>query len=385
MYGFWIVAVLGCRPAGDGADEVSWALQTESQDTAGVVTTSGTSSVTSPSSTRTESEDTSSTPGPGTSTTPTTDGWPTIEVVGRELRVNGAPFHIKGVNWNPTPIGLWNEPDFTGTVEEDAALMAEAGINVVRTYQAITDHGVLDTLWGHGIYVINDVYGYGGDPVERAVERVQAVKGHPAILMWSVGNEWNYNNLYMYGSWSWSDTLDRVEEVAQLVKAEDATRPVASIYGEGMDASTLSRLDEVDIWGLNIYRFDGFYGLFEEWSSLTETAMFVAEYGADAYNAVEGAEDQASQAIGTERLTQEILDASIRGGSGVCSGGVIFEFSDEWWKDDGGAWDVQDVGGLAPGGGPFPDAVFNEEWWGLVDIERNPREAFTTYAGMPVP
>ena len=77
------------------------------------------------------------------------------------------------------------------------------------------------------------------------------------------------------------------------------------------------------------------------------------------------------------------LAAEIAARPDACVGGIIFELADEWWKDQAGAPDVHDVGGIAPGSGPPPDDVFNEEWWGLVDVNRTPRLAYYAYAATP--
>jgi hypothetical protein len=116
--------------------------------------------------------------------------------------------------------------------------------------------------------------------------------------------------------------------------------------------------------------------------------MFLSEYGADAYNATIDDYDPESQAMATRALTQEIADHSVAlSPEGVTIGGTLFEWSDEWWKDTAGTNDVQDVGGIAPGGGPYPDQTFNEEWWGLVSVERVPRAAYDAlgevFAGLP--
>ena len=174
-----------------------------------------------------------------------------------------------------------------------------------------------------------------------------------------------------------------VREVVELVKRTDPSRPVATVYGEVPSADVLARLEQVDIWGLNVYRGLGFGDLFETFAARSEKPMFLGEYGADAYNANIDAEDQAAQAEATRVLTQLLVDESIVTG-GVCAGGVIFEWTDEWWKAPGDPG-VHDTGGSAPGGGPHPDGVFNEEWWGLLENDGTPREAYRAFSAIPVP
>jgi hypothetical protein len=168
-----------------------------------------------------------------------------------------------------------------------------------------------------------------------------------------------------------------LNEVARLIKAEDPSHPVATIYGELPSADTIAALSNVDVWGINVYRGIGFGSMFEDWRTLSDKAMFVSEYGADAYNASSDAYDPDSQALAVAALARELHDnATALHDSGVTLGGTVFELADEWWKDPSGSPSQQDVGGSAPGGGPFPDGVFNEEWWGLVDMDRRPRPAY---------
>jgi len=307
------------------------------------------------------------------------------EVRGRQLLVKGVPVHLKGVCWNPVRKGGTHpkDLDFRGFVASDAELMSRAGINVIRTYEAITDSEVLDVLWSKRIFVFNTVYDWGGEPIKVVAERVNAVKNHPAILAWVVGNEWNYNGLYV--NLPFPQALNRVRAVVDLIKQNDGTHPVATVHGETPSAETLTQLSNVDIWGINRYSGISFGKLFEQWAKLSDLPFFLGEYGADAYDARRGVVDEEDQASAVEALTTQIVKASSVHKPGVCVGGFLFELADEWWKDGSGDPQAHDIGGVSPGGGPFPDFTFNEEWWGIVRMDGRLRKAFWRYASVATP
>mmetsp|Transcript_75715 Transcript_75715/g.234325 ORF Transcript_75715/g.234325 Transcript_75715/m.234325 type:complete len:387 (-) Transcript_75715:52-1212(-) len=313
-----------------------------------------------------------------------------VTIHGRMLLVDGVPVHLKGVNWNPVPKGKTHPEglDFAGSVERDAELMQRAGIDTIRTYESIRDRKVLDVLQRRGISVLNTVWSNADEPLHDIARRVAAVKDHPAILMWVVGNEWNYNGCYK--QLSHSACLSYIREAAILAKRHDPDRPVATVYGRLPKPEVLGQLSVIDVWGVNYYhglafRDEGLGGtgdLFLEWRRLSERPLFIGEYGADAWDSLRGREDGAAQARAVAALSQKIMDHSTLR-SGVCLGGFVFSFNDEWWKA-GNPW-VHDAVGFDWGGGPHPDFRYNEEWWGLVDVDRSPREAYYAYKDVKAP
>lgn len=304
---------------------------------------------------------------------------------GRRILVNGVPLHMKGVNWNPVPPGAVHPQGvaYRQYVDTDARLMAEAGVNVIRTYEALTDTGVLDILWAHNIQVLNTVYAGGNAPLTVIQGKVSSVMHHPAILMWVAGNEWNYN--FCYNSFTLNNCQGHLADVARSIKATDSQHPVATVYGEVPRPEVVSQMSDIDVWGINYYDGISFGDVFQRWAAVSSKPMFIGEYGADAYNSLINRVDENSQSEATRALTRELVDHSAVFNGGTCVGGLIFEFADEWWKDMEGSPSVQEVGGVAPGGGPYPDRVFNEEWWGLVDINRKPRQAYYAFADVAVP
>merc|ERR1712217_152978 len=127
-------------------------------------------------------------------------------------------------------------------------------------------------------------------------------------LMWTIGNEWNYNGLYAH--MSHAAATSRVAEVARIVKANDAAHPVASIYGGVPSEHTIQALGDIDIWALNIYEGLSFKSDLVTFAQRSGRPMFLGEYGADAYNAKVGREDQASQAKAAKVLTELIAGHS---------------------------------------------------------------------------
>jgi hypothetical protein len=297
-----------------------------------------------------------------------------VRLIEGGLFVDGQPFTIRGVCYNPVPRGATHPAgvDFPGLTPLDIPLLAAARVNVIRTYVPLTDVAVLDALYAAGIRVIDGIFVAGDSTTDSVLASASALEDHPAILMWSLGNEWNYNGLY--SGLSVADARARINEVAAALRGADPTHPIATVYGELPPADTIAAMPDIDVWGLNVYRGRGFGTLFADWGALSGKPLFVSEYGADAYDSTTGTYDPDSQALAVADLTRELRSAG-----GLVLGGTVFEWADVWWKVGGGSPSVQEVGGSAPGGGPYPDGTFNEEWWGLVDIDRSPRPAYASF------
>ena len=301
---------------------------------------------------------------------------PNVENNTRQIIVDGSPYFIEGICYHPVPKGE-TKRDF-GTLTEDLALMKEAGINTIRVYEPIQEEWVLDELDASGIKVIIGFgYNQGGvyDILSGTfIDYVNRYKDHPSILMWELGNEYNYHQEWFDGDIkNWYTAMN---DAAAIIHQNDLNHPVTTAHGELPDSLALAMSPNIDVWGMNVYRWDDPEKIFEEWAAISTKPMYLSEAGGDSYMTItkDGYEEGINERAQAD-ATKNILDDVYRYKE-INSGLTLFQFTDGLWK--AGNPDSQDPGGWAPNSSGVPyDGTPNEEYWGIVDIDRNKKEAFS--------
>ena len=300
---------------------------------------------------------------------------PKVWVEGGQLFTNAGPHFMYGVCYHPVPVGE-AERSFE-TLTQDLALMKDMGINTLRVYEPIASKEVLDEISAAGLSVIVGLgYNQGGVYDLQSgtyLDYVKQFKSHPAILLWELGNEYNFHPEWFGGSLDvWYETL---REAAAAIQAEDPNHPVSTAHGELPDQALIDDLTDIDLWGMNVYRWDVSYTAALDFAKRSDKPMYFSEIGADSFMSIaalgyEQGHNPRAQADATRNLLAPLLSDSV-----PCAGAALFSFTDGWWK--AGNTQAQDPGGMAPASSGVPyDSDANEEHWGLVDIHRTPKEAF---------
>ena len=298
-----------------------------------------------------------------------------VHTQGTKLFLNDNPYLIKGICYHPVPKG--EEKRSFETLEQDIALMVEAGINTIRVYEPIDDIAVLNQLNAAGIQLIVG-FGYNQNGVfdiasETVLDYVKKYKDHPAILFWELGNEYNYHPEWFGGDIAtWYKALN---STAAAIQALDKNHPVATAHGEIPTKEVLNANPNIDIWGVNVYRWDQPGSLIEEWEKRSDLPLYFSEAGADSFMAAE--KDSYNVGVNEDAqadATTVILD-QIFARKDLINGVTLFSFTDGWWK--AGNPNQQDQGGWAPFSTGVPyDGAPNEEYWGIVDIDRKKKKAY---------
>ncbi|MCL1972504.1 MAG: hypothetical protein FWG57_05895 [Endomicrobia bacterium] len=306
----------------------------------------------------------------------------------------------------------------------DFALMKEMGINTIRLYhyadlnktllrEGYEKYGFMYMMGNLiGMYAVDSGAGWfeGTDYTDKehvknmlaSVRRmVEEYKDEPYILMWVLGNENNYGSIGDYSGTVGSACLAPtqpdayygfVNECAKLIKSLDPQkRPVAICNGDLYLLDYCAKnAPDVDIYGANAYRGDAGFGLL--WKDVLrqyEKPVLITEYGCPAYakgwSKARSEDGQAGYHKGNWDDIEDNL-GGIEGGIGNALGGVIFEWTDEWWKA-GPSTDPSYHDTESQWGGPFLDGKAYEEWFGICSqgngsdspFKRQLRKVYFTY------
>jgi hypothetical protein len=340
---------------------------------------------------------------------------------GSKLVVNGQDFMINGMNWDYIPIGkntvdaeFWKKSDdvIKAGLDTEMSLLKNMGVNVIRQYTGVPARWIKYIYEKYGIYtMLNHSFGRYGltlDGVWTPVtiyseERTQKFlmtevenlvrdyKNTPGLLMYLLGNENNYG-LFWQGAETEDFPDDEEEkkfigesrgrpmyklmnEAAVLMKSMDTSHPVAICNGDVLFIDIIAEeCKDIDIYGTNTYRGVSFGDMFQVVKEKLNKPLMFTEFGADAFNAIENAEDQKSQAYYMVGNWKEIYEnAAGLGKAGNSIGGFTFQFSDGWWKygfDDRENADIHDNNASWANGGYAIDLApgennMNEEWFGI--------------------
>ena len=281
---------------------------------------------------------------------PSTSSSSQPRVDGKFLAAGGRRFLVKGVAYGtfaPDPAG--GQFPTSDRIAQDFGLMAEAGINTVRTY-TVPSEPLLDEAARHGLHVMVGMpwaqhTAFLDDPQlvrqvrQDAVATVRRLATHPAALMFAVGNEIGPAIVRWHGQRRIERFLrDLYEEIKSAV-------PESLLTYVNFPPTEYLDLDAFDVCAFNVYlhREEDLRAYLARLQQIAGARpLLLAEAGADAVR--EGADGQA-------RITAMHLRAAFA--EGAC-GAVAFSWTDEWWR----------------GGHSVEDWAF-----GLVDAERQPKPA----------
>ena len=317
-------------------------------------------------------------------------------------------------------LGYWLRSQFDKYYLIDIPLMKKMNINTVRVYDSLGNspkmwRKVLDELYRNDIMVILTVAASKDDiDKKKYVKLVRACKDHPAILMWSLGNEWNLDYNKYWGYKTVASAARNTNHIAKVIKRLDENHPVSSCLGDRFTdkdptntiAWVVRTSGAVDVWGINVYRGKSFYSLFSAWQRTSEKPFYISEFGTDSFYTARfkvlnkfQADNCTGKVDGNKRaqfvlgLWREIeKNLSALHPTGSCLGGLLHEFNDSLWKvgsyhlnlgDLVNYYDSRESKSYAVYNtegyylkGSHPDNVSNEEYYGVVDAERNPKKVY---------
>ena len=293
---------------------------------------------------------------------------------GYQLMVDGKPTMVFGMNWGYMPIGenytydFWGKPDdvIIDALDAEMSLLKEMHVNVIRQYLGIPPRWITYIYEKYGIYTMlnHPVARYGMtidgawvNPVDYSSPRLRTLikeeirelaaqyRDTPGLMMWLLGNENNYGLVWksseienlpkdQQGDARAEYLYSLYGEITEILHELDENHPVAVVNGDlGFLDTMKEKCPNIDVFGSNVYRGPSSGDIFERVDKEMGIPFMYTEFGSDAYDAKREREDHMSQARYLQAQWQEIYEQSYgKGRVGNAIGGLIFQWSDGWWK-----------------------------------------------------
>ncbi|MDD4202261.1 MAG: hypothetical protein PHQ52_02215 [Candidatus Omnitrophica bacterium] len=354
------------------------------------------------------------------------------------LEVDNKPYFIKGIHYAPTKIGErydweWMRSDINNNGVNDVAyeswvdknnngkqdpdeektgdftLLKQMGCNTLR----ILDNQYIDKKL---LRDLNDTYGIkvllcnflgaytvdSGATWEKGTDytsvkqkkkmlaklrnTVEEYKDEPWLLGYILGNENNLPADYTGINATRTNAASKPEHYAKFLNAAakmiheiDPEHPVGvGNFGIGLIDYYAQYATELDFIGINDYRGeDGFGSLWIEAKTHIDRPILITEFGCDAYWTGKSS-DYKMQLTYIKNCWDDIVyNSAGRSGEGNSIGGIVFEWLDEWWKDQYASpysHDDRPTGEMA-----FVDGWSQEEWYGIVSQGKGTDSPFLRY------
>ncbi|MBE2215225.1 MAG: hypothetical protein IAE82_15235 [Opitutaceae bacterium] len=310
---------------------------------------------------------------------------------GRRLMRDGLPFQVRGVCYQPAPIGDnpsaaapygdYYTAGYAALTARDLPNLRALGANVIRIYgwdPAANHTAFLDACYNGGVDPIFVLVNRWIDPSTNwsSTAAVDAIRqqfvqldaglgAHPAVLGIILGNETNAHNGNGTNPAYWA----AVNSIAASIKQQTPSRLVSVAITDAIPqvAARDAAMTALDFWCVQTYRGTSLGTLFTEYAAASARPLVLTEFGTDAYNHTTGqpypnnAEFTATTVAG--------LWTEIAANAATCAGACVFEYADEWWKTSSGSPLTHDAGGFPLAS--LPDGFANEEWWGLYAVSDN--------------
>ncbi|MDA1312803.1 MAG: hypothetical protein O2968_05665 [Acidobacteria bacterium] len=306
-----------------------------------------------------------------------------VEIRESRLFVDGAALTVRGVVYSPTPIGRDGTSGFDNAAclyTRDLPLIAAMGANTIRTtglvrpddrpFRVMLDRTGLYWLAGFPLQPFHDVSrSLSPDTADGQALRVEILAQFQAfvegwkgarILAFVFGEDAGRDYETKFAG-DVADYYSLLAEAAAWARAEGVllTATVSELEQVGPVEIGTDDAAQPDLafWSLNRLGAEPLGSDFEAPRLRTSKPLLISSFGVDAYDAVAGQSNRATQAA-VSREAAVAIEA--RAEHGVL-GGVYAGFVDEWWR--GGDSGTQQTAGRALA--RSPDGFLNEAWLGL--------------------